>query len=170
MANGVVPDRRRGRRVTILVIVLSGIVAALWVVGPMVFAGHDDPTAIDSRPVRRAVAAACTQLRADLATLPGGLNQRDRAEAENRAVERLVASVRALGHETLARDVPAEQWLGDWEQIVAARRRAVRDGTRFAVPVAGGAPVNVRMFELVRSGLGQCDVPRQLLVPDPGRV
>jgi hypothetical protein len=26
------------------------------------------------------------------------------------------------------------------------------------------------MFELVRSGLGQCDVPRQLLVPDPGRV
>ena len=28
----------------------------------------------------------------------------------------------------------------------------------------------IRMFELIRSGLEQCDVPRQLLVPEPGSV
>src|SRR5207237_722021 len=83
-----------------------------------------DPTAIDSGPVRRAVLAGCTQLRADLAAVPAGLGVPDRAEAENRAVERLVARVRALGHDALAHDVPVEQWLGDWEQIVAARRWA----------------------------------------------
>ena len=107
---------------------------------------------IDSGPVRRAVLAGCTQLRADLAAVPAGLGVPDRAEAENRAVERLVARVRALGHDALAHDVPVEQWLGDWEQIVAARRQAVREGKRFSVPLAHGAPVNIRMFELVRSG------------------
>ena len=161
-------NRRRGRRVTILVLVLSGVVAALWVGGPYVFAGRDDPTALDSGPVRRTVLAACTQLRADFAALPAGMAVPERAEAENRAVEQLVGRVRALGPSALAHDVPVEQWLGDWEQIVAARRQAVREGKRFSTPVAGGAPVNIRMFELIRSGLGKCDVPQQLLAPEPG--
>jgi hypothetical protein len=161
---------RGGRRVTILVLVLSGIVGALWVIGPYVFAGRDDPTALDSGPVRKTVLAACTQLRGDLTALPAGMTTPDRAEAENRAVDRLVGRVRALGPAALAHDVPVEQWLGDWEQIVAARRQAVREGKRFSTPVAGGAPVNIRMFELIRSGLSQCDVPTALLQPEPGRV
>jgi hypothetical protein len=162
------PDRRKGKRVTILVLVLSGVVGALWVAGPSIFGPRDDPTVIDSRPVRTTVLAACTQLRADLAAIPNDQGIEARGEAENRAVERLVARVRALGHDTLAHDVPVEQWLGDWEQIVAARRLAVQEGKRFSVPVARGAPVNIRMFELIRSGLTVCDVPRQLLVPEPG--
>jgi hypothetical protein len=160
--------RRRGRRVTILVLVLSGIVGALWVIGPIVYAGRDDPTAIDSGPVRKAVLAGCTQLRSDLAAAPNGVGVADRAEAENRAVERLVGRVRALGPDTLARDQPVERWLGDWELIVATRRRAVQDGKHFSAPILDGAPVNIRMFELIRSGLGKCDVPEQLLVPEPG--
>jgi hypothetical protein len=159
---------RRGRRVTVLVLVLSGIVGALWVIGPIVFAGRDDPTAIDSGPVRRAVLAGCTQLRADLAAVPNTMSVADRAEAENRAVEQLLGRVRALGPDALAHDDPVDQWLGDWEQIVATRRQAVREGKPFATPIAGGAPVNIRMFELIRSGLGKCDVPQQLLVPEPG--
>ncbi len=162
------PDRRTGKRVTIIVLVLSGIIGGLWAIGPFVFAGHDDPTAIDSKPVRRAVSAACTQLHADLAALPAGMAPAPRAEAENRAVEALVARVRAVGPDALRHDQPTEQWLGDWESIVAARRQVVREGKRFTTPQGGGAPVNIRMFELIRSGLEQCDVPRQLLVPDPG--
>jgi hypothetical protein len=159
--------RPQGRKVTILVLVLTGIVGALWVIGPYVFAGGDDPTAIDSGPVRKAVLAGCTQLRSDLAAVPA-LSRADRAEAENRAVEQLVGRVRALGPDTLAHDTPVERWLGDWEHIVATRRQAVRDGKRFSTPVADGAPINIRMFELIRSGLGKCDVPQQLLVPEPG--
>ena len=163
-------DRRRGRRVTIVVLVISGIVSALWVFGPSLIGPKDDPTAIDSKPVRTAVASACTQLRADLAALPAGLSVADRAEAENRAAERLVARVRSVGPDALAHDVPTDRWLGDWELIVATRRQAVRDGRRFATPVANGTPVNIRMFELIRSGLEQCDVPRQLLAPEPGQL
>jgi hypothetical protein len=94
----------------------------------------------------------------------------ERAEAENRAVEQLVAKVRALGSETLAKDSPVDRWLADWELIVSYRRQAVRDGKRFAPPVADGAPVNVRMYSLIRSGLEKCDVPAALLVPEPGRI
>ena len=167
------PEERgggNGKRVTIIVLVLSGIVGALWVFGPYVFAGHDDPTAIDNKAVRRTVSAACTQLHTDLAAIPATLSPADRAEAENRAAEALVAKVRTLDPEALAHDQPTPQWLDDWGLIVAARREALRDGKRFVTPSRSGMPVNIRMFELIRSGLEQCDVPSQLLVPQPGSL
>jgi hypothetical protein len=160
----------RAKRVTILVLLLMGLMGSLWVIGPIVFAGRDDPTAIDHKTVRPTVAEACTQLRTDLSALPPGTSPAERAEAENRAVEGLLTRVRALGPDTLAKDAPVEQWLADWEQIVAARRQAVREGKRYATPLADNAPINVRMFALIRSGLRQCDVPPALLVPEPGRV
>ena len=163
-------DRARSKRVTILVLVLMGLMGSLWVIGPIVFSGRDDPTAIDSKKVRPTVATACTQLRSDLSAVPAGMSPAERAETENRAVEQLLAKVRGLGADTLAKDVPVEQWLSDWELIVATRRQAVRDGKRFTPPVANGAPVNIRMYSLIRSGLQKCDVPPALLVPEPGRV
>jgi hypothetical protein len=161
---------RSDRKVTIILLLFIGIMGALWVIGPLVFAGRDDPTAIDNKTVRKTVLAACTQLRSDLAALPAGTAPADRAEAENRAVDQFIGRVRALGPDALSRDEPVERWLADWEQIVAARRQAVRDGKQFTTPIAGGAPINVRMYALVRSGLGKCDVPPALLVPEPGRV
>lgn len=153
-----------------LVLLLSGVMATLWVAGPYVFAGRDDPTAIDSKPVRRTVQKGCTQLRADLTALPAGMAAGDRAEAENRAVEEFVRQVRALGPDALAHDHPVEEWLGDWELLVATRREAVREGKRFTAPLGDTGPVNVRMFALIRSGMEKCDVPEQLLAPEPGRV
>jgi hypothetical protein len=161
---------RTDRKVLFILLLFMGVVGALWVVGPMVFAGRDDPTAIDNKAVRTAVLASCTQLRADRAALPAGEARGARAEAENRAVDQFIGRIRALGPDALGKDEPVERWLSDWEQIVAARRQAVHDGERFSTPIAGGAPINVRMFALVRSGLGKCDVPPALLAPEPGRV
>ena len=162
------------RKVTIILVLFIGVMGALWVIGPLVFAGRDDPTAIDNKAVRKTVQSACTQLRSDLAAVPAATGAAtapaDRAEAENRAVDQFIGRVRALGPEALSRDEPVERWLADWEQIVAARRQAVRNGKQFVTPIAGGAPINVRMYALVRSGLGKCDVPPALLVPEPGRV
>ena len=160
----------RSKRVTVLVLLFIGVMGSLWVIGPLVFADRDDPTAIDNNAVRRTVATACTQLRNDLSALPAGIAPPERAEAENRAVDQFVGRVRALGADALADDAPVEPWLADWEQVVAARRHAIRDGKQFAAPVIDGAPINVRMFALIRSGLRQCDVPPALLVPEPGRL
>lgn len=158
------------RKVIIILLLFMGVMGALWAGGPLLFAGRDDPTAIDNKAVRKTVEASCTQLRADLAAVPAGQDPADRAEAENRAVEQFVGRIRALGPDALSRDEPVERWLGDWEQIVAARRQAVHDGKRFSTPIADGAPINVRMYALVRAGLGKCDVPPALLAPEPGRV
>lgn len=158
------------RKVVIALVVFMVVMGALWAGGPIFFAGRDDPTAIDHKAVRTAVDASCTQLRAELAAVPTGAVSVDRAEAENRAVEQFTGRIRALGPDALAKDEPVERWLADWEQIVAARRQAVRDGTAFRTPVVDGAPINVRMFALVRAGLRHCDVPPALLAPEPGRV
>lgn len=163
-------DSRDSKRTVIAFLVFTGVVAALWTIGPIVFASHDDPTAIDTKPVRTAVEAACPQLRTDLAALPAGMPAPERAEAENRVVERFLSRVRAVGPEALRKDVPIEKWLADWERIVAGRRAAVRDGKRFVVAMDEGTPINVRMFSLIRSGLSECNVPPALLTPEPGRV
>ena len=151
-------------------VLFMGIMGGLWAGGPLFFEGRDDPTAIDHKAVRRTIDASCTQLRADLAAVPAGAEPADRAEAENRAVEQFTGRIRAMGPEALAKDEPVGRWLGDWEQIVAARRQAVRDGSPFRTPVLEGAPINIRMFALVRAGLRHCDVPPALLSPEPGRV
>jgi hypothetical protein len=158
------------RKVMVVLLVFMGVMGAAWAIGPIIFAGRDDPTAIDHKVVHEAVESGCTQLRNDLAAVPKDLGVAERAEAENRAVEQFVGRIRALGPETLAKDIPVEQWLGDWEHLVATRRQAVRDGKRFAPPVIDGTPVNVRMFSLVRSGLRQCDVPAALLAAEPGQL
>ena len=158
------------RKVIIILLLFMAVMGALWAGGPLLFAGRDDPTAIDNKAVRKTVEASCTQLRADLAAVSAGGIPADRAEAENRAVEQFIGRIRALGPDALGRDEPVERWLGDWEQLVAARRQAVHDGKRFSTPIADGAPINVRMYALVRAGLGKCDVPPALLAPEPGRV
>jgi len=158
------------RKVVIILVLFMAVMGALWTIGPLVFAGRDDPTAIDNKAVRKTVLASCTQLRSDLAALPAGMAPADRAEAENRAVEQFLGRIRALSPEGLARDVPVDKWLSDWDRLVALRRQAVQEGRRFTVPVVDGAPLNIRMYNLVRSGLQQCDVPPALLAPEPGRV
>ncbi|HYH48624.1 MAG TPA: hypothetical protein VEG38_03655 [Acidimicrobiia bacterium] len=159
-----------GKRTVIVLLLFMGVMGSLWAIGPIVFAGRDDPTAIDTKRVRTAVEAACPQLRADLSALPAGMAAPERAEAENRAVEQFLGRVRAVGPEALADDNPIEQWLADWEQIISARRQAVQSGKRFIPPVVDNAPVNVRMYALIRAGLRECDVPPALLAPEPGRV
>ena len=158
------------RKPIIILLLFMGVMGALWTVGPLVFASHDDPTAIDNKTVRTTVLASCLQLRADLAAVPKELPTAERAEAEDKAVDGFLGRIRALGPDTLAKDNPVDKWLADWDQILATRRQAEREGKRFADPMVKGAPINVRMFELVRSGLEKCDVPKELLAPEPGRV
>ncbi|HVW34631.1 MAG TPA: hypothetical protein VHL53_19015, partial [Acidimicrobiia bacterium] len=126
------PDHRRSHRVVLILMGISLVIGAAWAIGPILFASHDDPTAIDSRPVRYAVQTACTRLRADLAAIPPSTPPAERAEEENQAVDRLLTTVRAVGP-ALDHDHPVPQWLDDWQRILDARKAAMKDGKRFAV-------------------------------------
>jgi hypothetical protein len=128
------------------------LIGAAWSVGPFVFEGRDDPKSLDSRPVREEALAACQEMRSRLTAADG-------PEAENRAVEAMVARLRGLGAETLAKDVPAEAWLDDWQRVLAARRAGE------PLPHVDGAPIHRRMDDLVKD-LRPCQMPAQLI---PGR-
>jgi len=160
--------KSRSRLIPAVVLAGTLLVSALWVVGPYVFAGRDDKSSIDSPLVRQRALAACTEMRSRFEALAAEAEPMARSEAENRAVEAMVARIRELGPGVLAKDVPTEKWLGDWERLVAARRQATAAGSFFSVPEADGAPVNRRMFDLVKGGLRPCDVPDPLLAARPG--
>ena len=128
------------------------LIGAAWSIGPFIFEGRDDPKSLDSAPVREEALAACEEMRS-------GLARPDGPEAENAAVEAMVARLRGLGAETLAKDVPAEAWLADWGQVLAA----LRTGEPF--PQVDGAPIHRRMDDLVKD-LRPCQMPAQLI---PGR-
>ncbi|MGH9002324.1 MAG: hypothetical protein ACRDYV_04280, partial [Acidimicrobiia bacterium] len=113
------------------------LVGAAWSIGPYVFEGRDDPKSLDSRPVREEALAACEQMQSRVESAGD-------AEAENAAVEVMLARIRGLGSETLARDRPAEAWLADWESVLAARRNGEPE------PRAGDAPIHRRMDDLVK--------------------
>lgn len=131
----------------------SLMVGVLWVAGPFFYRDRDHAESLDSRAVREAALAACTEMRARLESA-------GQAETENRAVEDMVARIRRLGPEALRKDVPAESWLEDWERLVAARRAGQ------PVPEANGVPITRRMDELVKGGdLRPCQVPERLYRP-----
>jgi hypothetical protein len=128
------------------------VVGAAWAVGPYVFEGRDDVKSLDSRPVREEALAACEEMQRRVAGTTD-------PEAQNAAVEAMVARLRALGPETLRHDQPVEAWLADWDRVVASRRAGA------PWPRADGAPIHRRMDDLVKD-LRPCEMPARLI---PGR-
>jgi hypothetical protein len=128
------------------------LVGAAWSIGPYVFEGRDDPKSLDSPPVRQEALAACEEMQRRVE----GAGD---TEAENEAVDAMVARLRGLGSETLDKDEPAEAWLADWDRVVASRRA----GDPW--PEFDGTPIHRRMDDLVKD-LRPCQMPARLI---PGR-
>jgi len=153
-----------------VLVVLAAVGTLAVYGGSVVLTGiRDGQDTLDSRPVRDRASAACTALRLDVDAeqpLPSSAG-RDarlaRLAEQDRLVARLVADVRGLGPAALAEDVPAEQWLADWEQLAAARRAYGEAGAQgaFVVPVEDGRPITYRMD---RVGVPACVVPTGLTI------
>lgn len=128
----------------------------------------DNPATLDNQPTKGVAARACTTLRLDLdglPALPATASPQQRAArvaTENQAVDRLVSTVRALGEATLRKDVPADQWLGDWTTLAAARTAYAAAGSvgPFTPPIVDGHPLTERMG----NALPDCVVPVSLTV------
>lgn len=135
------------------------------------YATTDDPAVIGSSEVVAVASAACAQMRESAAAAAVGpaatVRQRVGAlSAQNDAVTELVTQMRALGEARLSADAPSEQWVQDWERLVAARDAYARElaaGKRatLALPEVDGRPLLDRL-----NGVGlNCRVPRVLLAP-----
>ena len=149
------PGGKRRHLLPILAMAGTVVVAGLWVVGPHLTRDRDFKEGIDSAAVRDAARPACREMRAVVEGDAG-------FEAQNEAVERMVARIREVGPDVLRRDVPSESWLRDWEALVLARRNA--GGPDYEVPQVGGDRISRRMDELVKD-MRECQVPPQLMPP-----
>ncbi len=148
------------RAVPMVLLIGSLLIGLAWSVGPFLFEKRDYAEALDSRPVREEAGAACEEMQARVAAAA------ERPEAQNEAVDAMVARIRGLGPETLGKDRPAEAWLADWEALVAARRSGA-DGngdSHYDVPERGGVRVTRYMDDLVKD-LPPCRVPPALMPP-----
>ena len=153
------------------VLIVVAAVGTLGVYGGSVVLAStgDAQDTLDDRPVRDRASAACTALRLDVDAeppLPPSATREARLARlaeQDRLIARLVADVRGLGQPALAEDVPAEQWLADWEQLAAARRAYAQAGAQggFTVPVENGQPLTYRMD---RIGVPACLVPTGLTI------
>lgn len=152
-------------------VVVAGLgFVGLSALGMARFMSHDRIELIERNDVVDQAERACGAMARDLRSLgsdrlsdSGALAARIREE--NASAERFVAKVREVGRDALADDVPADQWLSDWERIVEVRATyADRLETSPAVdppdvPTEAGRPITQRMNDV---GVA-CAVPGQLL-------
>ncbi len=159
-----------GSRTSTLLLVAVGIATVgAYVTMFLLDTTRDRPDTLDLEPTRDAASVACTTLRTGLDNLPvlaPTASQADRLarlQVQQDAVAELVRTVRAVGPDALARDVPAEQWLADWAALAQAREAYAAAGATgpFSPPVADGRPISDRM---TRIGVPACVVPQSLLV------
>ena len=125
------------------------LVAAAWTIGPYLFRGRDHTGSLDSPEMRAAATDACTAMNEAIAAGTPAVD----------AAATMVARLRRLDPQVLADDVPAEAWLEDWDELLAAARE------QRPVPRIDGARITRRMDDLVKD-LRPCKVPEDLL---PGR-
>lgn len=161
-------DGRMPSRVVKVLVVLTGF-ATVGAYASMLLLSttQDRPDHLDVEPVKGVAAAACTELRTAVDALPplaptaSAADRRVRVEEQGRLVGRLVEQVRAVGPEALARDVPVQEWLGDWATLGSVRQAWAEAGATgpVPVPVAEGRPLADRMG---RVGVASCRVPTAL--------
>ncbi|MEV6600462.1 hypothetical protein AB0M36_26980 [Actinoplanes sp. NPDC051346] len=160
---------------TVLKVVLAIAIAAIVGIcgvscaGFYVYANHDRPGLLDSPEVSDAADAACATMRATVAgqVLPPKATNEQKASfmgTQDAAVVAMVAEIRGLGTSRLADDLPAEDWLADWETLLRVRQQYAVDlvaGRKpsFVAPVVNGFPLVNRMNSV---SVG-CKVPAQLL-------
>jgi hypothetical protein len=145
------------------------VVSLNWLWG---YANTDNPTMIEDPLIVRVANAACATMRDEAAAAAVG-TAAPRAQrvgainAQNDAVIELVATVRRfVDPGTLERDQPSEQWLEDWQRLVAvrdayARSLAAGKPAPMVMPVIDGQSLTDRLDNV---GLN-CRVPLVILEP-----
>lgn len=157
-ANPSVPHWSSSRWVVLLLIGVFVLFLALWFLGLRAMANADHLGILDDPVVTDAATTSCATLQADVATVrvPASASTTTRIagiRAEDAAITRLVATMRALGTERLAGDEPAVSWLEDWATLARLREKYADDlaagGTpALTIPTVDGIAISQRMADV----------------------
>lgn len=151
-------------RTRLLLLLAGAATLAVYGAAFVLSTTRDRPDQIDTQAVERVATDACVRLRVAvdaLPPLPAGADlaaRGARVGEQQQLVQRLVSDVEAVGPAALDEDVPAREWLGDWQVLVQARRAYLDAGGTgpWSVPVLDGRVVSERMDGI---GVDACKVP-----------
>jgi hypothetical protein len=133
------------------------------------------PGLIDNTEVVSVIERECQQMTSKVESLPIHGTPRRQAQtiaAQNFAIEDMVDDIRSVGPDTLASDPPTDEWLADWDRLVAARKTYAAEilggaSTHLEVPTDDrGKDIDIRMDD-VFIDRSTCEVPSVLLNPYP---
>lgn len=167
------PVRRGWRRLAIGATIGAALLGTASVATLVAVGGRDFPASFDDSRVVDAVTDACDRLDRTVESFPVSGPGSDRLEAvdqQNSAIQELLDQVRRVPEVVRARDQPVNRWLGDWEELLAARtayadRLETEAAPDFRVPRVDGERIDTRINQV---GAPYCSVPRALTRPDAG--
>lgn len=156
-------------RVAVVVGAAVVVVSLNWLWG---YANTDNPKVIEDPLIVRVANAACATMRNEAAAAAVGTaapraNRVDAINTQDNAVVELITTMhRMIEPRTLERDQPSDQWLEDWQRLVAARdayARSLAAGKPLpmVLPVIDGQSLANRLDNV---GLN-CRVPLVMMEP-----
>lgn len=133
------------------------------------------PGAIDDPQLISVIERECGQMRSTVESMPvtGSPEQQATTIADqNHAIDVMVSAIRSQGQAVLKADPPTQDWLADWDRLVAARKSyatRILDGSMPDLDIPKdehGKDIYLRMDD-VWLGESTCEVPGVLLDPYP---
>ena len=144
-------QRRRARPAYWLLIAIPVLLIAGWLVSLWPYASHDHIDLLDDPAVGNTSYRACATLSTALSATER-LSRPERITVGNIAIDDLVTTMNALGHDVLAGDQPSAAWIADWRRLQEARSDVavalpVAPQTQLVVPLTpDGYPITRRMI------------------------
>lgn len=169
------PVSPRWKWLAILVTIVGLIGGTTMLVVLISVGSRGIPGLIDDTDVISVIERECQQMTSKVESLPIHGTPRRQAQsmaAQNVAVEDMVADIRDLGADVLADDPPSEDWLADWERLVAAREayaQIILEGGTPDLEIPDDSHGDDIYFRMDDAFIQKttCEVPRELLNPYP---
>lgn len=153
------------------------VAAVIALVTVMITIADDDiPGLIDDAELVSVITQECDIMRSSVESMPIAGDARQQAAIladQNKAVENMVAAIREVDESVIRADRPAEDWLADWERLVAARESYADLVLQGEVPDleiprdSSGERIYLRMNDVWLDDPPRCMVPFELLNPYP---
>lgn len=136
----------------------AALVVAFWALGMWSYANADHLGVLDDPVVVLAADGACRTLAAhvEAATVPAGSPTHELVgalHAQDAAARGLISAMEELGHDRLAGDHPALNWIEDWRTLIELRETYAGDLSaglhpHLTVPTVDGISISRRMSEV----------------------
>lgn len=153
---------------------LTAIAGIGLIVGAVVITGKDFPSVIQDDQIVSVITRECDIMTETVESMPvtGDPDEQLAILADqNKAVEKMVATVRMVDAQTRKDDHPTDEWLRDWELLVKAREgyaAALLSGrAELKIPRGQGGEEIIGRMNKVWFDAPVCTVPRDLLNPYP---